>query len=461
MDHLFLGSIAHSKSLDDLETIENGFLAVKNGKIVGIGDRASLPAEYSSTLPVTTLTSSQFLLPGFVDCHIHAPQYPNIGVGLDLPLLQWLETYTFPLEAAYKDNDFASKVYSAVVRRTISCGTTLASYFASNYKDSSLILAKEAVKQGQRALIGKVCSNASSPDYYIEKTEDSLRDTETFINGVINLKSALVKPIITPRFALSCTSELLTGLGGLATKYDLHIQSHISENCDEIKAVKRMFQKGTYTEVYEDNKLLTHKCIMAHGVHLEDAELKLLKKYDTAIAHCPTSNTKLRSGFCDVRRLLNAGIKVGLGTDVAGGHNVSILLAIHDALNVSLSLNIIKKQNILGTGQIQHPSDDCNKDYQALEYKNALYLATLGGARALALDNVCGNFAVGKEFDALLVDISNKPLDLFDIPLSVAEKSSASHSRLDKMIQKFLYVGDDRNINKVFISGKQVKNHSD
>lgn len=458
MDHLFLGSIAHSKSLNELETIENGFVAVKNGKIVAIGDRSLIPAEYLNTLPVTQLTSTQFLLPGFVDCHIHAPQYPNIGLGLDLPLLQWLETYTFPLEAAYKDNVFARKVYNAVVRRTLNCGTTLATYFATNYQESSLILAEEAVRQGQRALIGKVCSNTSSPDYYVETTENSLQDTEKFIHAVSNLKSSLVRPIITPRFALSCTTELMRGLSALASKYDLHIQSHISENCGEIEAVKSIFQKETYTGVYEDANILTKKCIMAHGVHLEDEELDLLKKYGTSVAHCPTSNTKLRSGLCDVRRLLKAGIKVGLGTDVSGGHNASMLIAIQDTLNVSLSLNVIKKQNIVGTGHIMNAEDAENRNYEPLEYIHALYLATLGGANALSLDNVCGNFEVGKEFDALLIDVSAEPLDIFDIPASVSEKSSSSHSKLDQMIQKFLYAGDDRNIRKVFVSGKQVKN---
>lgn len=458
MDHLFLGSIGHSKSLNEFETIENGFLAVKNGKIVAVGDRSTLPVEYLTTLPVTTLTSSQFLLPGFVDCHIHAPQYPNIGFGLDLPLLQWLETYTFPLEAAYNNTDFARQVYEAVVRRTINCGTTLASYFATNYRESSLILAEEAVKRGQRALIGKVCSNTSSPDYYVEKTADSLRETEAFIHDVLNLNSSLVKPIITPRFALSCTTELLNGLSELASKFNLHIQSHISENCGEIEAVKNMFKKDSYTAVYEDANLLTNKCVMAHGVHLEDNELDLLAKYGTSIAHCPTSNTKLRSGLCDVRRLLGAGIKVGLGTDVAGGHNVSMLLAIQDALNVSLTLNVIKKQKILGTGQIPNTNDDNNRNYDPLEYKHALYLATLGGAKALSLDDVCGNFAVGKDFDALLIDISLDPLDSFDIPATVTQRSGTAHSQFDQMIQKFVYVGDDRNICKVFVAGKQVKN---
>lgn len=458
MDHLFVGPIVHSKSLNEFETIENGHLAVKNGKIVSIGD-SQPPDEYLKLLPVTKLTSSQFLLPGFIDCHIHAPQYPNIGLGLDLPLLQWLETYTFPLEAAYKDNKFAKKVYEAIVRRTINCGTTLATYFATNYKDSSLILAEEAVKQGQRALIGKVCSNASSPDYYIEKTEDSLRDTEAFITDVLKLKSPLVKPIITPRFALSCTFELMKGLSELALKYDLHIQSHISENCGEIEAVKSVFKSDTYTAIYENTNLMTNKTIMAHGVHLEDKELEIFKKYGTSVAHCPTSNTKLRSGLCDVQRLWNAGLKVGLGTDVSGGHNASMLIAIQDALNVSMSLNVIKKQHIIGTGKIQNSNDSCNKNYEPLDYKHALYLATLGGASALSLDDVCGNFEVGKDFDALLVDVSKEPLDLFEIPASVSERSSDAHTKLDQMIQKFVYVGDDRNIAKVYIAGKQVKNN--
>lgn len=290
MDHLFLGSIVHSKSLDELETIEDGYLAVKNGKILNIGERSTLPSEYLNTLPVTKLTSSQFLLPGFVDCHIHAAQYPNIGLGLDLPLLQWLETYTFPLESAYNDNHFAAQVYEAVVRRTINCGTTLATYFATNYHDSSLILAKEAVKQGQRALVGKVCSDSSSPEYYIEETANSLRDTEKFIQNVLDLKSHLVKPIITPRFALSCSMELMKGLSELASKYDLNIQTHISENCGEIEAVKSIFQTKSYTQVYENANLLTNKCVLAHGVHLMQDELELFQKYGASVGKCCALN---------------------------------------------------------------------------------------------------------------------------------------------------------------------------
>lgn len=456
MDHLFLGSFVHCKSFNELETIENGFIAVKEGKIIAVGERSNLPSEYLSTLPITELTNSQFLLPGFIDCHIHAPQYPNIGNGLDLPLLQWLETYTFPLEYNYKDNDFARKVYKAVIRRTINCGTTLATYFATNHKDSALVLAEEAAKQGQRAFIGKVCSNCSSPDYYVETTSNSLQDTETFIKNVLELRNPLVQPIVTPRFALSCSADLLLGLSKLAEKYNLNIQSHISENIGEIEAVKSIFNAKSYTAVYESSNLLTNKCVMAHGVHLEDNELELLKKYGTAIAHCPTSNTKLQSGMCDVRRLMDAGVKVGLGTDVSGGHSASMLLAIQDALNVSHCLNFVKKQTIIGTGRIAEYNREENKTYEPLQYKNALYLATLGGAKALALEEKCGNFSTGKDFDGLLVDVSAGPLEVFDIPL-VPDVNVKQQSRLEKMIQKFLYVGDDRNILKVYVAGKQVK----
>lgn len=156
-----------------------------------------------------------------------------------------------------------------------------------------------------------------------------------------------------------------------------------------------------------------------------------------------------------MRRLLDAGINVGLGTDVSGGHSASMMLAMQDALNVSLSLNIIKTQKIVSNGYVEDKK--INRNYKPLEYKHVIYLATLGGANALSLNDVCGNFEVGKEFDALLIDVSVDPIPCFDVPTSVSKESNATHSRLDQMIQKFIYAGDDRNIRKVFVSGKQVK----
>lgn len=191
------------------------------------------------------------------------------------------------------------------------------------------------------------------------------------------------------------------------------------------------------------------QCVLAHAVHLSDDEVSVLSSCNTSIAHCPASNTNLGSGFCDVKRLINAGIKVGLGTDVSGGNKVSILNAIRDALSVSQHLKIIRTQDIKGIGKLAQPTS--NQSYVPLDYKQVTYLATLGGAKALFLDDLIGNFVVGKRFDALLIDTDCDPIDTFD----VQRKNDEEH--LLQCLQKFLYSGDDRNIIKVFVDGRQVK----
>lgn len=186
--------------------------------------------------------------------------------------------------------------------------------------------------------------------------------------------------------------------------------------------------------------LFSLQTVMAHGVHLEDDEIALLKERGTSIIHCPASNTNLNSGLCDVQRLIKGGVTVGLGTDVSGGNSVSILHSLTRALDVSKHIDFFNKQNIYGTGPAKTP----NPDYRQLTYKQAFYLATLGGAKALSLDHVTGNFAVGKDFDALLVDVS------------ILEKPPRSLT-VNELVEKFIYTGDDRNILSVFVAGKKVK----
>ncbi len=194
------------------------------------------------------------------------------------------------------------------------------------------------------------------------------------------------------------------------------------------------------------------QCILAHAVHLSDDEVSVLSSSNTSIAHCPASNTNLGSGFCDIKRLMSAGIKVGLGTDISGGNKVSILNAIRDALTVSQHLKMIKTQDIKGTGKISPESSSANQGYVPLDYKQVIYLATLGGAKALFLDDEIGNFVLGKRFDALLVDTNCDPIDTFDL-----QQPQTDEEHLLKCLQKFVYSGDDRNIAKVFVDGKQVK----
>lgn len=312
------------------------------------------------------------------------------------------------------------------------------------------------MRQGQRALVGKVSANQCSPETYMESTKECLIDNVEFAEYVLSLNSDLVRPIITPRFAITCTADLMKDLAGIAKKYDLHIQSHISENTDEVKFTHELYPDcKNYAEVYDKAGLLTNKCVMAHGVHLEDAEIKLFAERGTSVSHCPNSNTNLKSGICDVKRLIAAGVKVGLGTDISGGNRINMGDAIRSALDVSIHLSFFKKQRILGTGKLTENAEE-NSKYEPIDYKQGLFLATLGGAQALALDNKIGNFLIGKDFDALLIEVHAGNIDKFDLP-SVLTANLTDEYKFQQLLQKFLYVGDDRNVSKVYVKGQQVK----
>lgn len=254
---------------------------------------------------------------------------------------------------------------------------------------------------------------------------------------------------------MSCDKKLMRELAYLANKYDLHIQTHLSESVGEVQFIRQVyFEDESYTDVYDSVNLLTEKTIMAHSIHIDIEEIKLLKKRGTTVAHCPVSNINLSSGICDVRRLMEHGVKVGLGTDVSGGNKVAILDALRSALDVSHMLEFAKKQDIKGTGRINDETGE-NSKYVPLNYKEALYLATLGGAQALALEDKIGNFEIGKYFDALIIDVDCSPIDQYDLPEKLMNKTD-EEIFLAK-IEKFLYVGDDRNISHVFVQGLQVK----
>ncbi|XP_022909822.1 guanine deaminase isoform X2 [Onthophagus taurus] len=428
---IFTGTFIHCKKIDEPEVIEDGVMVIHCQKIVHIGDSSTYDKQRKSfpTAEIIKLTPTQILIPGLIDTHIHAPQYPNSGLGYDKPLLEWLTAYTYPTETLFKESAFAQLVYDAVVRKTIAHGTTTAAYFATIFKDTNLLLADACIKNGQRAFIGKVNMITLAPKDYIETRESSIADTKQFIKDVYAKKSDLVQPIITPRFALSVDTELMLDLADIVEEFDLNIQTHISENKEEIDQVKKAYGMG-YAEAYDNARLLTPKTILAHGIYLEDDELKLLEKKGTSISHCPSSNTLLKSGMCDVRKILKAKVKVGLGTDVAGGAQPSIIEAMRKAIEVSTCISFGK-----------------NCCYQPLNYAEVFYLATLGGAAALGIEEKVGNFEVGKEFDAVIVDmdVKNSAVDYFKrcTPL--------------ELLQKFIFLGDDRNVINVFVQGKKVK----
>ena len=258
-----------------------------------------------------SLTPSQFLLPGLIDTHIHAPQFPNAGLALDLTLLDWLEKYTFPTEEGLSCPERASEVYRRCVSSTLASGTTTACYFATIHTEASLDLADICRDLGQRAFIGKVCMDRNSPETYSEETRQSVEATRTFVNSLLELDSELVRPIITPRFVPSCSRELMGELASLASSLQLPVQTHLAENLPEIAWVRSLEPDcQTYTEVYQRSGLLGPRTILAHCCHLSQSEVEMIREEGAGVSHCPNSNFSLKSGVCDVRRLQKAGVKV-------------------------------------------------------------------------------------------------------------------------------------------------------
>ena len=394
-----------------------------------------------------------------IDTHIHASQYPNAGIFGKSTLLDWLTTYTFPLESSfgnpespmYKSSSSrpeplarAKSVYSRVISRTLAHGTTTASYYATIDVPATNLLVDLAFSIGQRAFIGRVCMDNpdTCPDYYRdESTEETMKATKASISHCRTLDpdAKLIAPILTPRFAPSCVSSTLSALGALA-KSDptLRIQTHISENTSELALVKELFpDQPSYAAVYDHHNLLTPRTILAHAVHLSSAEIELAKSRSAKISHCPASNSALGSGFCPVRTLLDAGLDVGLGTDVSGGYSPSMLEAVRQACLVSRHVGFVNGGNSsfnIGVAE-------------------GLYLATMGGAKVVGLTGKVGGFDEGMLWDVQEIGLGG-----------IDEQGNGDDSGVDvfgwesweERVAKWIWNGDDRNVRRVWVGGRLV-----
>ena len=359
-------------------------------------------------------------------------------------------------------------MYALVVDRLLASGTTTALYFATIHLSASKILADIAVERGQRAFVGKVCMDRNAPEDYVETTAESLAGTEEFIKYVRGLGTELVQPVITPRFIPTCTPELLRGLGALARKYDCHVQSHISESHDEMAFVSALHpSEGSDADIFDRHGLLTSKCVMAHGVHINREDADLLRQRGVAVAHCPLSNFFFGDGTLATAKLVDLGNKVGLGTDVAGGSCPCMLSAVRNAVIADRCVRHGARHSLdLLSSPSQHPSVDrtaastvtpsgvsARKRKQgwegmpmpeAMDWRHAFYLATTGGAQALGIEDHVGTFDVGKSFDALLLDVAGGSIDLFD--------TDSSRDILEKLFN----LGTEHNVSKVWVRGRCV-----
>uniref|UniRef100_A0A7S1FP47 Amidohydrolase-related domain-containing protein n=1 Tax=Corethron hystrix TaxID=216773 RepID=A0A7S1FP47_9STRA len=423
------------------------------------------------------LGPSEIICPGFVDCHIHAPQFSYCGTATDRPLMGpdgWLEKYTFPAERSLgEDAERARHVFESVVDRTLRCGTTTACYFATVKANPTKILVDVMAERGQRGFAGNVCMDRCGPGDYIMSTEENIAETREVIEFILSHGSGgIVQPIITPRFIPSCTPQLMEALGNLKKEYDerlggngIHVQSHISESDDEVIFSREIdladrdligvdgAASRTDTEIFDSHGLLSRNCMMAHGTHLTDSDLSILGERGVGIAHCALSNYYFSGRTLHVKHLLEKGVRVGMGTDVAGGYSPSMMDAARCTVVASRGL----QQTMRAVNDAMESIETRSKGAAGsgnehidptIDYLHAFYLATLGGASALGIHEKVGTFKKGMEFDAIILNVSvGKNICIFDT------------DNVQDIFQKLCTQGDDRNVVKVYVKGREVVNN--
>ncbi len=422
--HSFIlkGNICYAENKDYLSVIDNGYLVCCQG--ISRGVYPCLP-EKSQTLPVIDY-HDMLIIPGMTDLHIHAPQYSFRGLGMDLELLEWLDTHTFPEESRYADLEYARKAYRIFTEDLQNSATTRAVVFGTIHIPATNLLMELLDSTGLKTYAGKVNMDQNSPDHLTEKdAESALESTAAWLSEMKD-RYPNTQPIITPRFAPTCTGPLLEGLGRLQKEYRLPVQSHLSENLSEIDWVKELFPWSTcYGGVYDHYGLFggDAKTVMAHCVYSSEEEVALMKKNKVYIAHCPQSNINLSSGIAPVRRYLEEGIPMGLGTDMAGGANMSMFRCIADAIGVSKLYWRLADQ-----------------ERKPLTMEEAFYLATKGGG---SFFGKAGSFEEGYELDALVLDDSGI--------------RSAKELDTKERLEQYLYLaGEGGRLAGKYVAGKNI-----
>ena len=403
------------------EYFEDGILWVEAGRVKAVGEAASLLPQLSGELTVQEY-SNHLIIPGFIDTHIHYPQVEMIAAYGE-QLLEWLDNYTFPTELQFSDPERARQVADIFLDELLRNGTTTALVFATVHPESVDAFFSAAQAKGLRMISGKVLMDRHAPADLCDTAQSGYEQSRELIerwHGVDRLSYA-----ITPRFAPTCSEEQLAKAGQLLQEYEgLYLHTHLAENRNEIAWVKELFPEAPhYLGSYDNAGLLGRRSVFAHGVHLCDDECERLAATGSSIAHCPTSNLFLGSGLFDMEKLQQHKVSVSLGTDVGAGTSFSMFKTMDEAYKI---------QQLRG-----------NK----LDPFQALYLATLAGARALDLEGCIGNFAPGCEADFLVLDLAATPLMAFRTP----------HC---KTLQELLFVlntlGDDRTVACTYSMGKLV-----
>lgn len=426
MKFILKGNICYSENANKIKTIKNGYVICNEGICMGAFE--TIPDEYKSFSVYDY--GDRLIIPGLVDLHIHAPQYSFRGLGMDMELLDWLDNYAFPEEAKYSDINYAKKAYKVFAESLLKSATTRACIFSDVNVESTIVLMNLLEETGLITYVGKVSMDRNAPENLCETTDNAVAQIITWLENVSNLKNT--KPVVTPRFIPCCSDRLLEKLSEIREKYSTPIQSHLSENIREINYVSELCPDSKfYGDAYNmynlfgiNNKTSKHfKTIMAHCVYSCDMEIKLMAENKVFVAHCPGSNMNLSSGIAPVRKFLENGVKVGLGSDVAGGHSESIFRAMTDAVQVSKLYKCI-----------------IDKTQKPLSFPESFYMATKGGG---AFFGNVGSFEKNYEFDALVLDDRSSIKDM--------------NISLENRLERFAYLSlDIIGVCAKYVKGKKI-----
>ncbi len=414
---LLKGHICHTPDAEHLVIRENAYAVCEEGTCRGIFDE--IPERFRGTEVIDC--SGKLVLPGMTDLHIHAPQYAFRGTGMDYELLDWLEKAAFPEETRYADTAYAAEAYGIFAEKMKKSATTRAVIFGTIHTEATLILMDLMEKSGLVSLVGKVSMDRNAPPELTEKNaEFAAGEVRRFIRESARRGYRKTKPVITPRFIPSCSRELTEALGRIREEYCLPVQSHLSENPDEVRLVAELEPEAAfYGDAYDRYGLFGREgnTVMAHCVYSVPEEIRRIRDNGVWIAHCPSSNMNIASGIAPVRRYLEQGIRTGIGTDVAGGTSESMFRAVTDAIQVSKLY-----------WRYRDP------EAKPLMFHEAFYMATKGGG---SFFGKAGSFEEGYAFDALVLDDSSEPAAH---PLTVRDRlERAFYQELDKtgIVMKF------------------------
>lgn len=415
---IYQGDIVYAVSKEKLQIHEKSCIVLENGIVEGI--YPEIPDKYKG-VPVKDY-GRKLIIPAFSDLHVHASQYVQRGIGMDRLLSDWLEHYTFPQEARFEDLDYAKKCYDAFVNDLIRHGTFHANVFTTIHREAADYLYSRMEEKGLYGLVGKVNMDCNAPDYLREDTETSLMETRIFLDEHSTGKK--VRPILAPRFAPTCSEKLMKGLGTLAKEYHCGVHTHLVESRWEAQEALRLFPGyGSDAEIYERAGLMEHgPSIFAHVIFPGLEDMRIMKKHNSLAVHCPDATTNIIAGIMPLAHMSEDGVRIALGSDVAGGHGIAIYKQIARAVQLS-KLKEFYEPDVSRT----------------ITLTEAFYHAT---KEAGSVFGKVGSFEKGYLFNALVIDSMEDSW----VELSVEER-----------LERFCYTGDDRNIKARFIDGNEIK----